>query len=309
MRRRRVRARRTRRLYIESIRRRVKKEVLAAGFVFVGSSDLLRSAERSAHRESVRPLDSRQDRPIHIEIPSSPTSLRALMSRFVKAAASRPQGRSERTMGAACCQPIGGLSVEYQRFRRFLGHEIEYVFRASRARYVVGRVLAVGLGIGRLRCAPAAARSWLCRPRRRRKEFLSIRVTVKVPSKPTGTAMNVMCGQSSKPAWIRAVRMPIRMSGWWCSRPRRRAPTPRRAPSRAPSLVPSLPGPRNAGAGLVLGGATGAIVGSAADANAQAQAQQTQQQINQVAAAGRAQADSYRRALGACLQGRGYTVS
>src|SRR5271169_3527562 len=65
-------------------------------------------------------------------------------------------------------------------------------------------------------------------------------------------------------------------------------------------------GPRNAGAGLVLGGATGAIVGSAADANAQQQARQTQQQINESAAEGRARADSYRRAIGACLQGRGY---
>jgi hypothetical protein len=70
-----------------------------------------------------------------------------------------------------------------------------------------------------------------------------------------------------------------------------------------------IAGPRNAGAGLVLGGATGAIIGSASDAQAQAQAQHTQQQINQSAAAGRAQADSYRRAIGACLQGRGYTVS
>jgi uncharacterized protein YcfJ len=68
-------------------------------------------------------------------------------------------------------------------------------------------------------------------------------------------------------------------------------------------------GPRNAGAGFVLGAASGAIVGSAVDANNQAQARQTQAQINQAAAAGRARADSYRRALGACLQGRGYTVS
>jgi len=70
-----------------------------------------------------------------------------------------------------------------------------------------------------------------------------------------------------------------------------------------------IAGPRNAGAGLVLGGATGAIVGSASDANAQAQAQQTQAQINQSASAGRARADSYRRAIGACLTGRGYTVT
>jgi hypothetical protein len=68
-------------------------------------------------------------------------------------------------------------------------------------------------------------------------------------------------------------------------------------------------GPRNAGAGLVLGGATGAIVGSAADANAQQQARQTQQQANESAAEGRARADAYRRAIGACLQGRGYTVT
>jgi hypothetical protein len=70
-----------------------------------------------------------------------------------------------------------------------------------------------------------------------------------------------------------------------------------------------IAGPRNAGAGLVLGGATGAIVGSASDAQSQAQAQQTQQALNQSAAQGRARADSYRRAIGACLQGRGYTVS
>jgi hypothetical protein len=70
-----------------------------------------------------------------------------------------------------------------------------------------------------------------------------------------------------------------------------------------------IAGPRNAGAGLVIGGATGAIVGSAADANAQAQARQTQAQINQSAATGRARADTYRRAIGACLTGRGYTVT
>jgi hypothetical protein len=70
-----------------------------------------------------------------------------------------------------------------------------------------------------------------------------------------------------------------------------------------------IAGPRDAGAGLVLGGVTGAVVGSAVDASAQEQAHMTQQQLNQRAAAGRARADSYRRALGVCLQGRGYTVS
>lgn len=70
-----------------------------------------------------------------------------------------------------------------------------------------------------------------------------------------------------------------------------------------------LGGPGNAGAGLIIGGATGAVVGSASDAHAQAQARQTQHEINESASAGRARADSYRRAIGACLQGRGYTVT
>jgi hypothetical protein len=70
-----------------------------------------------------------------------------------------------------------------------------------------------------------------------------------------------------------------------------------------------IAGPRNAGAGLVFGGATGAIVGSASDANAEQQARMTQQQLNQSAAEGRAHAQSYTRAIGACLEGRGYTVS
>jgi len=78
-----------------------------------------------------------------------------------------------------------------------------------------------------------------------------------------------------------------------------------------------IAGPRNAGAGFILGGATGALVGTAAEANAttnaeaqnqQAQAQ-AQAQNNADAAQARARGDSYRRALGACLQGRGYTVS
>jgi hypothetical protein len=70
-----------------------------------------------------------------------------------------------------------------------------------------------------------------------------------------------------------------------------------------------IAGPWHSGAGALVGGATGAIVGSAAEANAQKQAQMTQQQIYQSAAEGRAQADAYRRAIGACLSGRGYTVT
>jgi len=74
-----------------------------------------------------------------------------------------------------------------------------------------------------------------------------------------------------------------------------------------------IAGPRAAGAGLILGGATGAIVGSAAEANAtanaDAQVQASQAQVNAESAQARQRAESYRRAVGACLQGRGYTVS
>jgi outer membrane lipoprotein SlyB len=74
-----------------------------------------------------------------------------------------------------------------------------------------------------------------------------------------------------------------------------------------------IAGPRAAGVGALFGGATGAIVGSAADAQAQQTAQQeaqmNQQQINQQRAAEMAGAQSYRRAISACLTARGYTVS
>src|ERR1700675_2251584 len=70
-----------------------------------------------------------------------------------------------------------------------------------------------------------------------------------------------------------------------------------------------IAGPWHSGTGFLVGGATGALVGAAADANAQKQAQLTQQQINQSGAKGRLQADAYRRAIGACLSGRGYTVT
>ena len=61
------RARATPRRCIGSIRKTVKREVLAAGFVFVGAA-ICCAARRSAHREGVRSRDPRQDRSVHIEI-------------------------------------------------------------------------------------------------------------------------------------------------------------------------------------------------------------------------------------------------
>src|SRR6185312_2854166 len=62
-------------------------------------------------------------------------------------------------------------------------------------------------------------------------------------------------------------------------------------------------------AGAVLGGLTGAMIGSASDASrAQQNAYEENVQDRQQAAAMEHQASDYRRALSACLGGRGYSV-
>jgi hypothetical protein len=67
--------------------------------------------------------------------------------------------------------------------------------------------------------------------------------------------------------------------------------------------------PRDAGAGMLLGAIAGGLVGNASD---QAREQQTQQvvgvQDQRQVAAMEQRASNYRRAIGACLDGRGYSV-
>lgn len=74
-------------------------------------------------------------------------------------------------------------------------------------------------------------------------------------------------------------------------------------------LGAAIAGPRDAGAGLVLGGITGGAVGAASDANAQAQANAEQAQYDRNAAYSAQGASNYRRAMGACLDARGYTIA
>ncbi len=63
------------------------------------------------------------------------------------------------------------------------------------------------------------------------------------------------------------------------------------------------------GAGAVFGGLTGAMIGSASDAQrAQDNEMQMSAQEQQQAAAMAEKASDYRRALSACLSGRGYSV-
>src|ERR1700736_147778 len=73
-----------------------------------------------------------------------------------------------------------------------------------------------------------------------------------------------------------------------------------------------IAGPRDAGFGAVAGGITGAAIGSTGDAaNAEAQHQQIQavraQDARQAAVMDQ-KASNYRRAISACLEGRGYSV-
>ena len=70
-----------------------------------------------------------------------------------------------------------------------------------------------------------------------------------------------------------------------------------------------LAGPRSAGLGFLLGGATGAIVGTAADANTQAQVTQAQMQAREARAADQERVQEFRQTNNACLASRGYSVS
>jgi len=74
----------------------------------------------------------------------------------------------------------------------------------------------------------------------------------------------------------------------------------------------AVSGRHNEGEGAIIGAVAGAVLGAASDASRTAQAQQVQQRYDRRdatrAAALEEQASSYRRAMGACLAGRGYTV-
>lgn len=78
-------------------------------------------------------------------------------------------------------------------------------------------------------------------------------------------------------------------------------------------LGAAVSNPRNAGAGLLLGALVGGALGAGAEASANAQAQaqadasvdaRTQAQAARI----ERKAADYRRAIGACLEGRGYSV-
>jgi hypothetical protein len=70
--------------------------------------------------------------------------------------------------------------------------------------------------------------------------------------------------------------------------------------------------PSNTGKGAVIGAMAGSLVGAASDSSREAQAQKIQQQYDMEAEARFAdtekRASDYRRAIEACLEGRGYTV-
>jgi outer membrane lipoprotein SlyB len=71
--------------------------------------------------------------------------------------------------------------------------------------------------------------------------------------------------------------------------------------------------PRDAGAGLLIGALVGGVLGAGAEASANAQAQaQANASVDARSQAQAAQierkAADYRRAIGACLEGRGYSV-
>ncbi len=73
-----------------------------------------------------------------------------------------------------------------------------------------------------------------------------------------------------------------------------------------------IAGPRHAGAGALIGAGSGAVAGALSDATRQQQAQQLEEAYDR---SGQAldsryeeKANSFRRAMSACLEGRGYSV-
>ncbi len=70
--------------------------------------------------------------------------------------------------------------------------------------------------------------------------------------------------------------------------------------------------PREAGAGAIIGAIAGAAIGAASESSKQQQYEAVQQSRDerdeQATAHLEQQASGYRRAIGACLEGRGYTV-
>ena len=74
-------------------------------------------------------------------------------------------------------------------------------------------------------------------------------------------------------------------------------------------LGAAIAGPRDAGFGAVAGAITGGAVGNASDqAQAAANSQVVVQQDARQSAAMEQKASNYRRAIGACLEARGYSV-
>lgn len=67
--------------------------------------------------------------------------------------------------------------------------------------------------------------------------------------------------------------------------------------------------PHDEGAGAIVGAIAGAAVGAAADQSNAEAAQRAQARADRDAARYEAPANAYRRAVSACLSGRGYTVS
>lgn len=74
-------------------------------------------------------------------------------------------------------------------------------------------------------------------------------------------------------------------------------------------LGAALSGGDDRGAGALFGGITGAMIGSASDASREQQSEEMMSAQQQQQAAEMAhKASNYRRAIGACLEGRGYSV-
>lgn len=73
-------------------------------------------------------------------------------------------------------------------------------------------------------------------------------------------------------------------------------------------LGAAVSGPRNAGGNMVIGAIFGAMVGAAAGDARNRAIEQDERRRDDYAARANAPTEDFRRAVGACMQGRGYAV-
>ena len=148
-------------------------------------------------------------------------------------------------------------------------------------------------------------------PQSRTRTSMFIQRRARPRSSSIATGMNATTGRPGSRTTTRANRTSRRISRSAWSRCRRRAAAPPGAVTGA-VIGSGVAGRHDSGEGAVAGAIVGAMIGASSDAARSKEAEQAGTRVSAETQAERArlerQASDYRRAISACLEGRGYTV-